>query len=190
MDSQPLRSGAGCAPHIVVDDAQPDDMAAVQGIYAWHVLHGLATFEELPPSVEEMERRRQAVLALGLPYLVARQGNTVVGYCYAGLYGTRSAFRFCLEDSIYVSQKALGRGIGRALLQALIVRCEQGPWRQMVAVIGHSGNGASIAVHAAQGFKHTGVLHAVGFKFGQWVDVVLMQRQLSQGDQSSPEATA
>lgn len=133
MDSQPLHSSASCAPHIIVDDAQPDDMAVVQGIYAWHVLHGLATFEELPPSVEEMERRRQAVLASGLPYLVARQDNTVVGYCYAGLYGARSAYRFCLEDSIYVAQQAMGQGLGHALLQTLIERCERGPWRQMVA---------------------------------------------------------
>lgn len=181
MDSQLAHPAGGCAARIVVDDALPQDMAAVQNIYAWHVLHGLATFEEQPPCVEELERRRQTVLALGLPYLVAREGDAVVGYCYAGLYGTRSAFRYCLEDSIYVSQDALGRGIGRVLLQALVARCEQGPWRQMVAVIGHSGNSASIAVHAAQGFKHTGVLHAVGFKFGQWVDVVLMQRALGQG---------
>ena len=182
MDSQPLRSGAGCAPHIVVDDAQPDDMAAVQGIYAWHVLHGLATFEELPPAAEEMERRRQAVLALGLPYLVARQDNTVVGYCYAGLYGTRSAFRFCLEDSIYVAQQAMGQGLGHALLQALIARCERGPWRQMVAVIGNSGNAGSIALHAAHGFRHKGVLQSAGYKLAQWVDVVLMQRPLGLGD--------
>lgn len=174
-----------CAAPIVVDDVQPQDMSAVQGIYAWHVLHGLATFEEQPPGMDEMERRRQSLLALGLPYLVAREGGTVVGYCYAGLYGTRSAYRYCLEDSIYVSQKALGRGIGRALLRALIERCEQGPWRQMVAVIGHSGNGASIALHAALGFRHAGVLHSAGFKLGQWVDVVLMQRALGQGDSSS-----
>lgn len=182
MDSQSLRSGAGCAPHIVVDDAQPEDMAAVQGIYAWHVLHGLATFEEQPPSVDEMERRRQSVRALGLPYLVARQGGAVLGYCYAGLYGARSAYRFCLEDSIYVAEQALGRGLGRALLQMLIERCERGPWRQMVAVIGHSGNAGSIALHAALGFRRTGMLQSVGYKLGQWVDVVLMQRPLGQGD--------
>lgn len=182
MDSQSLRFGAGSAPHISVSDAQPDDMEAVQGIYAWHVLHGLATFEELPPSVEEMERRRQAVIGLGLPYLVARQDNTVVGYCYAGLYGTRSAFRFCLEDSIYVAQQALRQGVGHVLLQALIERCESGPWRQMVAVIGHSGNAGSIALHAAHGFRHTGVLQSAGYKLGQWVDVVLMQRALGLGD--------
>lgn len=182
MDSQSLRSGAGCAPQISVSGAQPDDMAAIQGIYAWHVVHGLATFEEQPPSMEEMERRRQAVLALGLPYLVARQNNAVVGYCYAGLYGSRSAFRFCLEDSIYVAQHALGHGVGHALLQALIERCERGPWRQIVAVIGHSGNAGSIALHAAHGFRRMGMLQSAGYKLGQWVDVVLMQRALGLGD--------
>lgn len=184
MDSQLLRPSSGCEQQFVVCNAQPQDMPAVQSIYAWHVLHGLATFEEQPPSVDEMERRRRSVLAHGMPYLVARQGDAVLGYCYADLYGVRSAFRYCLEDSIYVAHQSLGRGIGRALLQALIECCERGRWRQMVAVIGHSGNAASIALHGALGFRRVGVLHAVGFKLGQWVDTVLMQRPLGQGDAS------
>ena len=172
---------------LVVEDAQPRDMAAVQGIYAPHVLRGLATFEEQPPSVTEMSRRREAVLALGLPYLVARQHGRVMGYCYAGLYGVRSAYRYCLEDSVYVAEHCLGQGIGRALLQTLIARCEQGNWRQMIAVVGHSGNTGSIALHAGLGFQHMGVLPSVGYKLGQWVDVVLMQRPLGQGNTSSQE---
>jgi len=181
----PIQSdGAGRCPQFIVDDAQPADMPAVQAIYAPYVLQGLATFEELPPDLAEMARRREAVLDLGLPYLVARQGGSVIGYCYAGLYGSRSAFRYCLEDSIYVNARCHGRGVGRALLQALIARCGQGPWRQMVAVVGHSGNTGSIALHASLGFERMGALRSVGFKLGQWVDIVLMQRSLGQGDAS------
>ena len=181
----PVSAGVSTAK-VVVEDARQQDMAAVQAIYAPHVLQGLATFEEQPPDVDEMARRREAVIALGLPFLVARQGGAVVGYCYAGLYGSRSAFRYCLEDSIYVDAHCHGRGIGHALLQELIARCEQGPWRQMIAVVGHSGNAGSIALHASLGFQHMGVLRSVGYKLGQWVDIVLMQRQLGLGDASRP----
>ncbi|MDE3122995.1 MAG: N-acetyltransferase [Paracoccaceae bacterium] len=169
-----------------VRDAQPSDMAAVQAIYAHHVLHGIATFEEIPPSVEEMQSRRAAVLAAGLPYLVAEIGGQVLGYAYATAYRPRPAYRHTVEDSVYVAEGQGGRGIGAALLTALIARCEAGRWRQMVAVIGNSGNAGSIALHRRLGFREVGTLTSVGFKLGRWVDTVLMQRALGPGDGTPP----
>jgi phosphinothricin acetyltransferase len=153
-------------------------MAQVEAIYAHHVRHGAASFEEDPPPLCEMERRRTDVLGRGLPYLVAERERRVVGYSYATPYRARVAYRFTIENSVYVDP-ALGRtGIGRALLAALIARCEAGEWRQMIAVIGDSQNAASIGLHAKLGFRPIGTLRAVGFKFGRWVDSVLMQREL------------
>ncbi len=122
-------------------------MAAIQAIYAHHVLHGLATFEEIPPSTQELATRRAAVLALGLPYLTAERDGKVTGYCYATAYRPRSAYRFTIEDSIYVAPDAARQGTGSTLLRELIIRCERGPWRQMLAVIGNSANEGSIALH-------------------------------------------
>jgi L-amino acid N-acyltransferase YncA len=173
---------------VEVHDATEADMLAIQSIYAHHVLHGLATFEEVPPSVDEMIARRAAVLKAGLPYLAAQRGGRVVGYAYATGYRPRPAYRHTIEDSVYVAQGLSGHGIGRALLQALIERCERGPWRQMLAVIGNSGNAGSIALHRRLGFEPIGTLHAVGFKLGRWVDTVLMQRALGDGDGSLPSA--
>jgi L-amino acid N-acyltransferase YncA len=170
----------------LVRDATDDDMVAVQAIYAPHVLHGLATFEETPPAVDEMRARRAAVTALGLPYLVATLDGRVVGYCYAGPYRPRPAYRHTVEDSIYVAADAAGRGIGSALLAELITRCEDGGWRQMLAVIGDTGNLASIALHRRFGFEHAGTLRSVGFKLGRWVDSVIMQRPLGVGDATVP----
>lgn len=169
-----------------IRDAAESDMPAVQAIYAPHVLRGLATFEEIPPSVAELRERRAAVLELGLPYLVAESGGRVVGYCYAAMYRARPAYRHTLEDSVYVADGLAGRGIGSALLQQLIDRCSQGPWRQMLAVIGDSGNAPSIALHHRLGFSHIGTLASVGFKLGRWVDTVIMQRPLGRGDSSLP----
>lgn len=171
---------------VTVRPAGEADMAAVQAIYAPHVLRGFATFEEVPPGVEEMAARRAAVLAQGLPYLVAEAKGRVLGYAYAGPYRPRPAYRNTVEDSIYLAEGMGGRGIGRVLLEALIAACEAGPWRQMVAVIGDSGNAASIALHARAGFRMTGTLDAVGFKLGRWVDTVLMQRALGPGSDSPP----
>jgi L-amino acid N-acyltransferase YncA len=171
---------------ILVRDAAAADMPAIQAIYAHHVLHGLATFEEVPPSVAEMGERRAAVLKAGLPYLAAEIDGAVVGYAYATAYRPRPAYRFTVEDSIYIAHGLGGRGIGGALLGALINRCERGPWRQMLAVIGNSGNAGSIALHRRLGFEPIGTLHAVGFKLGRWVDTVLMQRALGDGDRSAP----
>ncbi|MBS9477796.1 GNAT family N-acetyltransferase [Ancylobacter radicis] len=175
---------------LLVRDATEADMAAVQAIYAHHVLTGTASFEEVPPTLAEMMARRAAVRSHGLPYLVAEvagePGGAVVGYCYATPYRPRPAYRHTLEDSVYVAPDQAGRGIGSALLAALIARCEAGPWRQMVAVIGDSGNAGSIALHARHGFSHVGVLRDVGFKFGGWLDSVLMQRPLGEGAGSLP----
>lgn len=172
--------------HVVVRDAADPDMPAIQALYAHHVLHGIATFEEVPPSVEEMAGRRASVLKAGLPYLAAQLGGTLVGYAYATAYRPRPAYRFTLEDSVYVAHGLDGRGIGRVLLHALIERCERGPWRQMLAVIGNSGNAGSIALHRRLGFQPIGTLRSVGFKHGRWVDTVLMQRALGDGDGSAP----
>jgi L-amino acid N-acyltransferase YncA len=182
MSATPLDSRAG----LVVRDATEADMASIQRIYEHHVLHGLATFEEVPPTIEEWVVRRAAVLALRLPYLAAEAEGRVVGYAYATSYRPRPAYRYTIEDSVYVAQGLGGRGIGSALLGELIARCERGAWRQMLAVIGDSRNEASIAVHRRMGFALTGTFRSVGFKLGRWVDTVLMQRALGSGGQSPP----
>jgi L-amino acid N-acyltransferase YncA len=169
-----------------VRDAQPADMAAVQAIYAHHVLHGRATFEEVPPTQDDFLARRAAVLAAGLPWLVADVDGEVAGYCYAVPYRPRPAYRHTIEDSVYVAHDRAGRGIGRALLASLIERCEQGPWRQLLAVVGNSGNAGSLALHESLGFQQVGVLRSVGFKLGAWTDTVLMQRPLGAGDAGQP----
>ena len=171
---------------ILVRDARDTDMDAVTKIYAAHVLHGLASFEEVPPSLDEMKSRRAAVLQLDLPYLVAELDGRVMGYSYATFYRTRPAYRYTVEDSVYVEDGLHGRGIGTALLAELIARCECGPWRQMLAVIGDSGNAGSIALHRRLGFAPAGNLISVGFKLGRWVDSVFMQRALGAGDSTKP----
>lgn len=163
------------------------DLSAVREIYARHVLHGLASFEEVPPSIDELRARWLAVRDAGLPYLAADVDGRLNGYAYAFAYRTRPAYRYTVEDSIYVAPGFMGRGVGSALLRALIERCEPGPWRQMLAIIGDSGNGASIALHRRHGFELVGTLRSVGFKLGRWVDTVLMQRTLGVGDQRPPQ---
>jgi L-amino acid N-acyltransferase YncA len=167
--------------------SRDEDVAAIAGIYSYHVLHGLASFEEVPPSADEIGRRRGEIVARGLPYLVAERSGRVVGYCYAGPFRPRIGYRFTLEDSIYVDSDEVGRGVGRALLRPLLARCTELGYRQMVAVIGGRETVASIRLHEAMGFAHMGVLPAVGFKFGRWVDIVLMQRALGPGAESLPD---
>lgn len=162
------------------------DVPAIGAIYAHHVRFGLGSFEETPPALDEIARRRDAVLELGLPFLVAIGGGRVVGYAYAQPYRPRSAYRFTLEDSIYVAANAARRGIGRALLAKLLEQCEGQGFRQMVAVIGDSANLASIRLHESLGFARTGVLPAIGFKHGRWVDSMLMQRILGTGAATLP----
>ena len=168
--------------------AEERDVEAIQAIYAHHVLHGLGTFEQVPPTAIEMAGRCAAVLDRGLPWLVAEEGGLVLGYGYAGPFRTRAAYRFTVEDSIYVAEAARGRGIGKALLSALIVQCEALGMRQMVGVIGDSANRSSIALHRSLGFELKAVVPAVGWKFERWVDVVWMQRALGPGATAAPDA--
>ena len=186
LDETARVAAADTRPAIFVRDARDADMHAVTKIYAAHVLHGLASFEEIPPSLEEMQSRRASVLQLGLPYLVAEMDGRVVGYSYATFYRTRPAYRYTVEDSVYVEDGLNGRGIGTLLLAELIARCERGPWRQMLAVIGDSANAGSIALHRRMGFTPAGNLTSVGFKLGRWVDSVFMQRALGPGDSVKP----
>lgn len=168
--------------NFVVRDAAEADVGPIAAIYAHHVRTALATFEEVAPSVAEMARRRADTLAGGLPYLVAAEPQGVVlGYAYASLYRTRSAYRYSLEDSIYVAPEAARRGIGSQLLGTLIERCAASGYRQMVAIIGDGDNAASIGLHEKLGFRRAGTLQAVGFKLGRWVDSVIMQRPLGPG---------
>lgn len=182
MKGNVKQAGSG----VVVRNALPADLPLVQRIYAHHVLHGLASFEEDPPDLDEMTRRYEAVLKAGLPYLAAELNGHVRGYAYAAPYRARPAYRFTLEDSIYVEDAARGRGIGRGLLTELVARCAALGYRQMLAVIGDSGNAGSIGLHAALGFRRAGTLDAVGFKFGRWVDTVVMQFELGAGASSLP----
>jgi phosphinothricin acetyltransferase len=166
--------------------AQPEDLPAIHAISAHHVLGGLASFEEEPPSPAELRRRYDEVRARKLPYLAAELDGAVAGYGYCAPYRARSAYRYALEDSVYVRADMQGRGVGTALLDELIRRCEGLDYRQLIAVIGDSGNAASIALHASQGFLRVGTLRSSGYKFGRWVDSVLMQRPLGAGDGTPP----
>jgi len=171
-------------------DAQPGDLPAIQAIYAHHVVHGRASFEETPPSPDEMHLRFAEVRRKGMPYLVAVRGGEVVGYAYASSYRARTAYRYAVEDSIYLDHRHVGGGLGQALLAALIERCERGPWRQMVAVVACTAEGegaGSLALHERKGFRTVGRLEAVGFKHGQWIDTVLMQRPLNAGAGTLPD---
>lgn len=171
---------------LAIRDSTREDMQDVQRIYAHHVATGLASFEEEPPSEDEIARRRADVLGRDLPYLVAERAGRIVGYSYASPYRARSAYRYTVENSVYVDHAEVRGGVGSALLSALIGRCAAGPWRQMIAVIGDSANRASIRVHERAGFQMIGTLPAVGFKLGRWVDSVLMQRALGEGDRTAP----
>ena len=174
---------------VLIRPSADGDIAAITAIYRHHVLHGIASFEEEPPDPAEIARRRQDIVARELPYLVAERGARVLGYCYASPYRTRSAYRFAVEDSIYIDHHETGRGIGRALLSELIGRCAAQGYRQMVAVIGDSEQWPSIRLHQRLGFVEAGTLRAVGFKFGGWVDTVLMQRILGEGAMTRPSKT-
>jgi phosphinothricin acetyltransferase len=166
--------------------ATPEDIADIHAIYSHHVLKGMASFEEEPPSPAELRRRLEEVTARGLPYLVADFGGTVAGYGYCSLYRSRSAYRYTLEDSVYVRPDAQGRGVGKALLAELVRRSEALGYRALVAIIGDSANAASIGLHEDAGFLRVGTLRSVGFKFGRWVDSVIMQRPLGAGDATPP----
>jgi phosphinothricin acetyltransferase len=164
------------------------DMARCAEIYAHHVRYGTASFEVDPPDLAEMKRRRASVLDVGLPHIVAEREGRVMGYAYAGNWRPRPAYKFSVEDSIYVDKDAVGQGVGKALLPALIEQCAALGRRQMVAVIGDSAQVASIRLHASCGFEMVGTLKNIGFKFGRWLDSVLMQRELGVGSTRPPLA--
>jgi phosphinothricin acetyltransferase len=166
--------------------AGPQDIPAITRIYAGHVAHGTATFEIEPPDEAEMARRLDALLANGLPYLVAEQAGVVAGYAYAGRYHVRPAYRWSVEDAVYIAPDFHRRGLGRLLMTRLIRKAEARGFRQMIAVIGDSANAASIALHAGVGFRPVGTLKSVGFKHGRWLDTVLMQRPLGPADTAPP----
>ena len=162
------------------------DLADIQAIYAHHVLHGTGTFEEVPPSLEEMQARHAAGAGRGWAWLVATDDTGVLGYAYYNQIRDRSAYRFCAEDSIYVREDVRGQGVGKALVSRLLSDAEQAGFRQMVAVIGDSENVGSVGMHASLGFQLVGTLRATGLKFGRWLDTVYMQRALGAGDDGIP----
>jgi L-amino acid N-acyltransferase YncA len=162
-------------------DSLDADLPAVTAIYRHAVLHGTGTFELDPPDEAEMARRRAEVLGRALPWLVAERDGAVIGYAYANYFRPRMAYRFCLEDSIYLAPEAQGSGVGTLLLAELIARCEAAGARQMVAVIGDSANAGSIGLHRKLGFRDMGVMQAAGWKFERWLDVVFLQRELGLG---------
>ena len=168
-------------PALLIRPSTLADLPAITAIYAHAVLHGTGTFEIEAPDEAEMARRRDDVLSKGLPWLVALADDQVLGYAYANHFRPRRAYRFCLENSIYLAAQTRGQGLGRLLLTELVGRCEAAGARQMLAVIGDADNAGSIGVHAALGFEHCGVLKAAGWKFDRWLDVVLMQRSLGHG---------
>lgn len=171
---------------LLIRPCAASDLPAVTAIYAWNVLHGTGTFEIAAPDEAEMARRHGDLTALGLPWLVAQRDDQVLGYAFANRFRPREAFRFCVEDSVYLAPEYHGLGIGRLLLAELIGQCEARGATQMLAVIGDAANAGSIGLHRALGFAPAGVLQAVGWKFGRWLDVVLMQRPLGPGHTSPP----
>ncbi len=166
------------------------DLPAITRIYAHHVLHGTGTFETTPPTLEEMTARRADVLSKGLPWLVAEEAGEVLGYAYGNWFKPRPAYRFSVEDSIYLAPEAAGKGLGRALLAELLATLERSGIRKVMAVIGDSANAGSIGVHKALGFEQVGVVPACGWKFGRWLDIVMMQRAIGEGDRTPPEGEA
>ncbi|GLS17691.1 N-acetyltransferase [Labrys miyagiensis] len=166
---------------LTIAPVERGDIPSIGGIYREAVRHGTASFELDPPDDEEMARRADILLTGGFPYFVARRGGHLLGYAYAGPYRPRPAYRFTLEDSVYVDPAAHGQGIGSLLLARLIAESERLGFRQMIAVIGDSANQGSIALHRRLGFCLTGVFESVGWKHGRWLDSVLMQRELGRG---------
>ena len=166
------------------------DLDAITRLYAHHVLHGTGTFETTPPSAAEMATRRADVLSKGLPWLVLEEDGAVLGFAYGNWFKPRPAYRFSVEDSIYLAPEAAGQGLGRALLAELLSALERAGVRRVMAVIGDTANSGSIGVHRALGFEPAGSIPACGWKFDRWLDIVFMQRSLGAGDSSAPQATA
>jgi L-amino acid N-acyltransferase YncA len=171
---------------MIIRDATEADVPEIQSIYAHHVLTGTGTFEEEPPSVEEVLVRYRRIVEHGWRWLVATDETGVLGYGYYSQFRERTAYRYCVEDSVYVRENVRGQGVGKALVQSLVEICTAAGMRQMIAVIGDSENVGSIGVHASLGFQKVGTLHASGIKFGRWLDSVYMQRALGRGDLDIP----
>jgi phosphinothricin acetyltransferase len=172
---------------LTIRPSRDDDVAAITAIYAHHVLHGTGTFETEAPSSADMAARRADVLAKNMPYLVAEEDGEVLGFAYCNWFKPRPAYRFSAEDSIYMAQSARGKGLGAKLLAALSQAAEAVGVRKLIAVIGDSANAGSVGVHRNQGFTHVGVLKDCGWKFGEWRDVVLMEKVLGEGSTTQPE---
>jgi phosphinothricin acetyltransferase len=170
-----------------IRSSQDQDLAAITAIYAHHVLHGTGTFEVDPPSQEDIHTRRADVLSKGLPYLVAVDGEQVLGFAYCNWFKPRPAYRFSAEDSIYISPDAQGKGLGRALLAELSAHAEKAGVRKLIAVIGDSANTGSIGLHLSVGFSHVGILKSCGWKFNQWLDVVMMEKTIGLGNSCPPQ---
>lgn len=171
---------------LIIRPSTVADLPAITRIYGHAVSQGTGTFELDVPDEAEMARRRDDVLAKGLPWLVGERGGQLLGYAYANHFRPRRAYRFCLEDSIYLDRTVQGLGIGRLLLAELLSQCEARGARQVLAVIGDSANAGSIGVHRSCGFEHTGIFKAAGWKFDRWLDVILMQKALGEGSASAP----
>jgi L-amino acid N-acyltransferase YncA len=174
----------------LIRPSNEQDLSAITRIYGHHVLHGTGTFETTPPSLDEMAARRADVLSKGLPWLVVEEDGQVLGFAYGNWFKPRPAYRFSVEDSIYLAPGAAGQGLGRALLAELLTTLERSGIRKVMAVIGDSANTGSIGVHKALGFEQVGVVQACGWKFGRWLDIVMMQRAIGDGDRTPPEITA
>ena len=179
---------SGSAMSFAIRPAQAAELPEIQAIYAHHVLHGAGSFEEVPPSIEEITERFERVTGQGWSWLVAVDATGVLGFAYYAQFRDRAAYRYTAENSIYVRDDVRGQGVGKALVARLLDEAEQAGFRQMIAVIGDSENIGSIGVHASLGFQRVGTMRAVGWKFGRWVDTVTMQRALGRGDSDLPEA--
>jgi len=173
----------------LIRSSREEDVPAITAIYAHHVLHGTGTFETEPPSASDMVARRADVLSKKLPYLVAEQDGEIVGFAYSNWFKPRPAYRYSVEDSIYLAPNLQRKGLGRALLAELLARCEAAGIRKVMAIIGDSANAGSVAVHLALGFTQVGVIEGCGWKFGAWRDIVIMQKTLGLGNTTSPEQT-
>jgi len=184
--SMPQPEADMTASPLLIRPAAVADLPAITAVYGWNVLNGTGTFELEAPDLAEMTRRHADVTGKGLPWLVAERAGQVLGYAYANHFRPRRAYRFCLEDSIYLAPEAQGQGAGRLLLAELMARCEAAGTRQMLAVIGDSANAGSIGVHRALGFEQVGLMKSAGWKFNRWLDVVVMQKSLGQGDAVPP----
>lgn len=171
----------------LIRPSQPNDIPSITAIYAHHVLHGTGTFEVTPPTTDDMRARREDVLSKGLPYLVAIDGDNILGFAYCNWFKPRPAYRFSAEDSIYLAPEANGKGLGRLLLTELMAQAEKAGVRKLIAVIGDSANSASIGVHRSAGFEHVGTLKSCGWKFDRWLDVVMMDKALGWGDTCAPQ---